>query len=67
MRNTLKALALGAIVVAAFQTGISLPLFVASFRALKIGLAHVRASGPNLIDAMVDWLEAAYGGPINSC
>ena len=67
MRNALKALATGAIVVAAFQTGISLPLFVASFRALKMGLARVRASGPNLIDAMVDWLEAAYGGPISSC
>lgn len=67
MRNAIKALAGGAIIVAAFQTGISLPLFIASFRALKVGLARIRASGPNLIDATVDWLEAAYGGPINSC
>jgi hypothetical protein len=66
MRNTLNALASGAIVVAAFQTGISLPLFVASFRALRMGLARVTASWPDLIDTMVDWLEAAYGGPINS-
>lgn len=67
MRNTLKALAGGAIIVAAFQTGVSLPLLVGSFRMVRAGLNRITAFGPNLIDAMVDWLEAAYGGPINSC
>ena len=67
MRNTLKALAGGAIIVAAFQTGVSLPLLVGSFRTVRAGLNRIAAFGPNLIDALVDWLEAAYGGPINSC
>ena len=62
----LKALAGGAILVAAFRLGISLPLLVGSFRAVKTSLTYISASIPNVIDAMVDWLEAAYGGPINS-
>jgi hypothetical protein len=60
------ALAGGAIVVAAFRVGISLPLLVGSLRAAKTGLTCISASIPNVVDSMVDWLEAAYGGPINS-
>jgi hypothetical protein len=60
------ALAGGAIVVAAFRVGISLPLLVGSLRAVKTGLTYISASVPNVVDSMVDWLEAAYGGPINS-
>ena len=66
MRTALKALAGGATIGAAFQAGISLPLFVGLFRSVRAGLQHITASGPNLVDAMVDWLEAAYGGPIDS-
>ena len=66
MRNVLMALAGGAILVAAFRLGISLPLLVGSFRAVKTSLTYISASIPNVIDAMADWLEAAYGGPINS-
>jgi hypothetical protein len=64
MRTALKAFAGGAIIVADFQVGISTPLFVSLFRSLRACLNC--ASGPNLADAMVDWLEAAYGGPIDS-
>ena len=66
MRTALKALAGGAIIGTAFQAGISLPLFVGLFRSVRAGLQHITASGPSLVDAMVDWLEAAYGGPIDS-
>jgi hypothetical protein len=66
MRTALKALADGAMIVAIFQIGLSLPLFVGLFRTIRVGLHHITAAGPTLVDAMVDWLEAAYGGPIDS-
>jgi hypothetical protein len=53
------ALVGGAILVAAFRVRISLPLLVGSFRAVKTSLTYISASIPNVIDAMVDWLEAA--------
>jgi hypothetical protein len=66
MGETLKTLAGATIIAAACQAGISLPPFFGLFRALKVGLDRVNVSAPALIERMVDWLEAAYGGPIDS-
>jgi hypothetical protein len=66
MRQTLQALAGAAIITAAYRAGISLPLFIGLFRAVKVSLNRINASVPIAIETMVDWLEAAYGGPINT-
>jgi hypothetical protein len=66
MGRALKALVGATIIVAAWQTGISLPPFFGLFRAAKVGLDRINVTAPALIEKMVDWLEAAYGGPIDS-
>jgi hypothetical protein len=66
MRQTLKTPAGAAIIAAACRAGISPPLFVGLFRAVKVGLDRINASAPTIIDTMADWIEAAYGGPINT-
>jgi len=66
MGQALKALARATIIAAACQAGISLPPFFGLFRAVKVGLDRINVSAPALIEKIVDWLEAAYGGPIDS-
>jgi hypothetical protein len=66
MDRALKALVGATIIMAACQTGISLPPFFGLFRAAKVGLDRINVTAPALIERMVDWLEAAYGGPIDS-
>jgi hypothetical protein len=65
MVPTLKALAGATMIAAGWQAGISLPRVLALFRAAKMGLDRINVSAPAVIEAMVDWLEAAYGGPID--
>jgi hypothetical protein len=67
MVSTLKALAGAAMIGAACQAGISLPPLLGLFRAAKMGLDRINVSAPAVIETIVDWLEAAYGGPIDPC
>jgi hypothetical protein len=61
----LKALAGDAIIVAASRPNISLQPVLGSLRAAKMGFNRINVFAPAVIETIVDWLEAAYGGPID--
>jgi hypothetical protein len=66
MRHTARVLAAATMIVAACWAIISQAAFLGLPRALKAHLAGISFDMPALapIETMVDWLEAAYGGPI---
>jgi len=68
MRQTAKALAGATMIATACRAAISQPQFFGLPRALKSRLDCIKfnVSAFTPIETIINWLEAAYGGPIDS-